>query len=94
MDNNAPDTENDKWYKRMWNQHTTWFMVFAVVVSVVAWIMMSRANDSLKDRNDRIVAAYQQRSHATDSLVASYRKLLSDSTITPITAVSSTEIND
>lgn len=88
MDNNALDTENDKWYKRMWNQHTTWFMVFAVIVSVVAWIMMSRANDSLKDRNDRIVAAYQQRSHATDSLVASYRKLLSDSTITPITAMS------
>lgn len=71
----------------MWEQHTTWFVVFAVIVSVVAWIVMSSANDSLRDRNETIVAAYQHRCHSTDSLVASYRMLLSDSSITPITAI-------
>lgn len=48
---------------------------------------MSSANASLKECHQKILAAYEHRTHSTDSLIASYRSLVADSSITPLTAV-------
>ncbi|MDE5705914.1 hypothetical protein [Muribaculum sp.] len=86
-DNNSSNTHPVPWHKAMWRQHTTWFVIFAMIVCGVAWVVMSSANASLRDCHQKILAAYEHRTHSTDSLIASYRSLVADSSITPLTAI-------
>lgn len=85
--NDNDNQPKEPWYVAMWRQHTTWFVVFTLVVCAVAWGVMSSANSSLRECHEKIMSAYQHRTHATDSLIASYRSLIADSTITPLTAI-------
>ena len=87
-DNQNTDPQHlEAWYIAMWRQHTTWFVVFAIIVCGVAWGVMSSANASLKECHEKILSAYEHRTHSTDSLIASYRSLVADSTISPLTAI-------
>ena len=92
MQNNETSTSGEvipeAWYKAMWQQHTTWFVVFAIVVSAVTWIVMGQANGLLRETHDTIVKAHERQMRLTDSVLVASHTLLSreGKTLTPLQA--------
>ena len=92
VQNNETSTSGEvipeAWYKAMWQQHTTWFVVFAIVVSAVTWIVMGQANGLLRETHDTIVKAHERQMRLTDSVLVASHTLLSreGKTLTPLQA--------